>query len=501
MDLEQQIAKIIKDEADKLIARYHEYHNRMHLEQIRNEKRLGDSASKKVIHVPDYWKHDKKFNPFYVRKRHKSIAHSIAKNIEKRTYKPNAPYLKSVPKSDGGERTVSIFQIPDAAISKLFFSRLLAKNKHRFSSFSYAYRNDRNVHFAIQDIAVDLALDERTFIAEFDFSDFFGSISHDYLFQQFDKNGFFISPEEKYVIKAFLSGRKVGIPQGTSISLFLANLTCWKFDHSLEKEGVKFSRYADDTVVWTPDYSKICNSFGLINEFANDAGVKINASKSEGISLLTKEDFPSEISAKSSVDFLGYTLSVENVSIKDKSLEKIKKQLSYILYRNLIQPLKQSSLAGQEIPANDKDKSLLSAMMQCRRYIYGGLSKKQMKDYLSGRTKRIYFKGVMSFYPLVNDVEQLTKLDGWLLSILHRTIQLRAKLLIQWGFNQNHSFPFNQSREQLLKSCAEKLIKGKPLLEIPSFLLIHKALQKGLLEAGIEKVMNPESLNYDYSTV
>jgi hypothetical protein len=119
-----------------------------------------------------------------------------------------------------------------------------------------------------------------------------------------------------------------------------------------------------------------------------------------------------------------------------------------------------------------------------------------MKDYLSGRTKRIYFKGVMSFYPLVNDVEQLTKLDGWLLSILHRTIQLRAKLLLQWGFNQYHSFPFNLSREQLLKSCAKE-----QLLEVPSFLLIHKALQKGLLESGIEKIMNPESLNYDYSTM
>jgi hypothetical protein len=133
--------------------------------------------------------------------------------------------------------------------------------------------------------------------------------------------------------------------------------------------------------------------------------------------------------------------------------------------------------------------------------MYGGLSKKQMKDYLSGRSKRIYFKGVMSFYPLVNDVEQLTKLDGWLLSILHRTVQLRAKLLLQWGFDQTHSFPFNQSREQLLKSCAEKLVNNKPLLEVPSFLLIHKALQKGLLEAGIEKVMNPKSLNYDYSMV
>jgi hypothetical protein len=84
----------------------------------------------------------------------------------------------------------------------------------------------------------------------------------------------------------------------------------------LEKECVKFSIYADDTVVCTPEYSKICNSFSLINEFSNDAGVKINASKSEGISLLIKEDFPSERHAKNSVDFLGYTLSVESVSIK-----------------------------------------------------------------------------------------------------------------------------------------------------------------------------------------
>ena len=499
MSLEKQLASVIKEEAEKLIQRHHEYHNRLYLEHERNKKRLGSSAPPKVVHQPDYWSFDKKFNPFYVRKKHKSIARSIAKKIEDRTYTPNSPYIKNVPKADGGERKVSIYQICDAAVSKLFFNRLLAKNKHRFSSFSYAYRNDRNVHFAIQDISVDLRRNERTFLAEFDFSDYFGSISHDYLVEQFNQNGFFISPEERYIIKVFLKDRAVGIPQGTSISLFLANLTCWNFDSDLEKEGVKFSRYADDTIVWTPDYSKICNAFGSINHFSNEAGVKINAAKSEGISLLTKEDFPSEISAKSSLDFLGYTLSVDNVSIKDKSVLKIKKQISYILYRNLIQPLKQSSLAGQEIPANDKDKNFLSAMMQIRRYMYGGLSKKQIKDYLSGRTKRIYFKGVMSFYPLVNDTKQLTELDGWLLSVIYRSVQLREQLLrVNWNYNRSHSFPFDQSREQLLITCAKTKVSGKYLLEIPSFLLVHQALKKGLLESGIEKVMNPDSLNYDY---
>lgn len=499
MSLESQLVNIIKSEAEKLIKRYHEYHNRLNLEHQRNEKRLGFNAPPKTVHRPDYWSRDKKFNPFYVRKKHKSIARAIAKKIEERTYRPNEPYIKSVPKSGGGVRQVSIFQIPDAAVSKLFFNRLLTKNKHRFSSFSYAYRNDRNVHFAIQDIAVDLRRNQRTFLAEFDFSDFFGSISHDYLIKQFDENGFFISPEERYIIKAFLKDRNVGIPQGTSISLFLANLTCWHFDSELEREGVKFSRYADDTIVWTQDYAKICNAFGLINRFSIDAGVKINADKSAGISLLTKEGFPAELSSKSSLDFLGYTLSVDHVSIKEKSIQKIKKQISYILYRNLIQPLKQSSLAGQKIPANHKDENFLSAMMQIRRYMYGGLSKKQIKDFLSGRSKMMYYKGVMSFYPLVNDKQQLMELDGWLLSVIYRAVQLREKLLrVKWNYNRSHSFPFNQSREQLLTACASEKINGKHLIEIPSFLLIHKALEKGLIESGIERVMNPDSLYYEY---
>lgn len=498
MKLELQIEKIIREEAEKLIERYHKYHNRIHIDSIRNKKRLGDSAPVKKIHTPDYWTIDRKFNPFYVKANYKSIARSIANKIEKRSYSPNKPFMKDVDKPDGGIRKISIYQIPDAAISKLFFNRLLAKNRHRFSSFSYAYRNDRNVHFAIQDISVDLKRNERTFLAEFDFSDFFGSIAHEFLNGQFSENGFYISHEERFVIKSFLRERKVGIPQGTSISLFLANLTCWKLDQSFEREGVKFSRYADDTIAWSPEYTKICNTFGIINDFSKSAGVKINPKKSDGISLLIKDGHPAEIAAKTSLEFLGYTLSVDNVSIKDKSVKKIKKQISYILYRNLIQPLKQALLAGQTIPANDKDKNFLSAICEIRRYMYGGLSKKQIKDYLSGRTKRIYFKGVMSFYPLVDDVEQLTRLDGWVLSVIHRTLKLRCKLLASHGFSRSHSFPFNVSRQVLLAQCAKFIVSGKNLLEIPSFLLIHKALKKGLEESGIERVMNPESLNYDY---
>ncbi|WP_024996583.1 reverse transcriptase domain-containing protein [Bacteroides graminisolvens] len=144
----------------------------------------------KKIYIPEEWNGDSKHNPFYVIKRRKQIAKSISKSILTHSYKPNPPYLKNIPKKGGGSRKIRVYQIPDAAVSDRFYHNLLSKNKHRFSSLSYAYRNDRNIHFAIQDIAHELTNVSRIFVAEFDFSDFFGSINHDFLFKQFEENAF-----------------------------------------------------------------------------------------------------------------------------------------------------------------------------------------------------------------------------------------------------------------------------------------------------------------------
>lgn len=498
MNLQILLEKIIKEESEKLISRYHYYHNNLHIQNKRDNKRLGYKIEKK-IQKPSYWEIDNKFNPFYTKKKAKSISISIAKKINNRTYTPNEPYIKRIPKKPNGFRDVSIYQIPDAAVSKLFYIKLLSKNKHRFSSFSYAYRHDRNVHFAIQDIGIDISESKRTFIAEFDFSDFFGSISHTYLENQFNKNGFFVSPEEKYIIKEFLKGREKGIPQGTSISLFLANLVCWELDKKFEKEGLKFARYADDTIIWSSAYEKICNAFNIINDFSNITDIQINHKKSDGISLLTKDGLPAELSnSKTAIDFLGYSISVDNISIKEQSIKKIKKQISYLLYKNLIKPLKQASLRSITIPNSLKDEDFLTAIMQIRRFLYGGLTDQKLIDYLNGRTKRIYFKGIMSFYPLVNNEDQLKKLDGWLLSVIYRAIKLRAKLLLSHGHDVSTFFPFSCDKNQLLVECDSKVLFGKKLFKMPSFFLVYKALQKGLIEGGIEKTMHEDSNNYDY---
>lgn len=498
MKFEDYLSIVIAEEADKLIQRYHAYHNAIHVEHSRNKSRIKNPP-KKEIKKPDYWSKDRKHNPFYVKRKRRSIARSIARKISGRSYIPRPPHIRKLSKQDGGERSVAIYQIPDQAVSRIFYERLLEKNKHRFSAFSYAYRNDRNVHFAIQDIALDLSRENRAFVAEFDFSDFFGSISHEYLKAQFDCNGFFISEEERFVIDAFLSGRTVGIPQGTSISLFLANLVCWRLDNSLEQLGVKFARYADDTIIWSRSYAGICEAFRQIEDFSASAEVNINAKKSDGISLLTKPEMPSELkNKKTSINFLGYSVSTQAVSIKPASVAKIKKQISYLLYRNLIQPLNGAHLQGLIIPSNGKDPALLTAMLQVRRYLYGGLNNQQLYNYIGGRSGRIRFKGIMSFYPLVNDEDQLRSLDGWLVSTIFRCVQMRSRLLNNWGYNRSHMFPFNLEREELPEAFRAVKIGYSRKLEIPSFMLIHRAMEQGLKGRGIEGVMNPAASEYDY---
>jgi len=497
MNLETKLKEQIVAECTKLIERHHSYHNYLHTDWLRNKGRI-DGAPPKVVKVPNHWGYDPKFNPFYVRRNASAIAKSIARKINAKSYVPNPPHKKKIPKPGGGERELTIYQIPDSAVSTYLYSRLLAKNRHRFSSSSYAYRNDRNVHFAIQDIVVDLSQNPRTFIAEFDFSDFFGSIEHQFLFDQLHENGFLVSPEEEAVIRAFLADRERGIPQGTSLSLFLANLVCWKLDKSLDKAGLKFARYADDTVIWSPSYIAICEAFNSVSAFSREANVPINMKKSDGINLLTRPDSPSEITSKSSFNFLGYSIGVDQVSIRQKTEQRIKKQVSYLLYRNLIQPLKGTPLKGLIIPANNRDKALLTAMMQIRRYLYGGLLHRDMVDFIKGRQKTLHFKGVMSFYPLLNDVSQLRALDGWLISVIHRAVQTRSKLLLSHRFDRRHSFPFDVAKDEVLEKYRRKRIGNKRLLEVPSFKLVYRALQKGVLEAGIERVMHPESSKYAY---
>jgi hypothetical protein len=337
-------------------------------------------------------------------------------------------------------------------------------------------------------------------VAEFDFKDFFGSIDQSFLFAQLKENGYSVSDFEESIIRGFVQQNSRGISLGTSISLFLANAVCWDLDRRFEDEGLRFARYADDTVVWSNEYHKTCKAFEIISAFSDRSGIDINMVKSEGISLLQASDMPSEFSrTKEHIEFLGYRLSGKSVSIKRASVKKIKKQASYLLYRNLIQPINSETLRAVTVPNNDKDRDFVTAVVQVRRYLYGNLNDEVIRRYLDGTYKRLKFKGVMSFYPLIDDEDQLRQLDGWLLSSIYLALKKRQKLFKRFRYDVGGQFPFNLSRQELLNECKRKEYGGQQgLMAIPSFLRIYKAIKKGLQDEGIEETMNPTSNIYNY---
>lgn len=489
MRFREEIEQAIADEALKLSQRYHAYHNAMHLEHKRTAKLIRNPPAK-TLHIPAHWTKDRKFNPFYVHKHRKAIARSISNAILSRSYVPHAPEKRTIPKSGGGTRDIYVYQIPDAAVSALFYKTLLRKNKHRFSGFSYAYRDDRNAHFAIQDISVDLADLSRVFVAEYDFSNFFDSISHTFLSAQFAKNGFSISVRDRHVIDSFLGSGGVGVPQGTSISLFLANLACWHLDRSLEQRGLRFARYADDTVIWSGDYAKISGAVELIADFSRETGVQINAKKSKGIRLLCSATMPSEFAARTdSIEFLGYAISSDAIAIKANSVSKMKRQISFLLYHHLIRPLRGKTLRAVEIPGGNKDKDLIAALASIRRYLYGNLSEDFISRYLAGHSSHLFYKGAMSFYPLLSDKRQMEELDGWITNQVWKAVRLRLRLLDKWGHHRAGRFPFNIARASFPESLRSVKVGKRRLYAIPSFVLVYLALRKAVSEGGVQQFL------------
>ena len=501
------IEDAIRAEAEKLIRRHEMYATNLSRDIRRKELRSGHPQPK-VVHLPVYWALANGFNPYYVKRHSKAIARSLERSLEDQSYQPRAAFKHFVEKMDGTLREVAVFQIADSALSTLTFRRLMEKNARHFSAKAYAYRRDLSVHDAILHIASDLGRRNRLYLAEFDFAKFFDSVSHEHILRMLSDRRFFVTRREKLIIRAFLTSsaklaheyigpslpRSFGFPQGTSISLFLANLAAFPLDQKLERLGVGFARYADDTLIWSESYPEIARAANSLEDAASEMGVKINFLKSKGITRFAPHGMPAEIPAQTSVSFLGYSVSQRKLSIRKSNVVKIKAHVAYLIYKNLLQePNRGNFPSSRMLGKIDEDYPVL--IYQLRRYLYGDLSEARLRKFLYRQTPLLRFKGLMSFYPIVDDEGLLRELDGWMLSCTLRAIKLRGQLWENY-FPGALPTPHGKSRAQLL-TLRHNPDPG-PLVDLrfPSFLRISKLLRRASATYGASAVANRLSFNY-----
>lgn len=497
----------VRDEAHKLIRRHQKYASDLAAAVRRREKRSG-LLQAKHIHVPEYWSADRGFNPYYVRAHSAGIAYAIDKALASGRYHPRPAVIYQVRKPDGTLRDVAVFQVADSAVSTLTFRRLIEKNARHLSSHAYAYRRDLTIHDAVLHISSDFNLKSRIFIAEFDFRKFFDSISHDHIHRVLKDERFFITDREYRVVDAFLTApalraseyardseetREKGIHQGTSVSLFLANVAAYPLDRKLEALGVGFARYADDTLIWGDSYDIVCRAVNALEETAAEMGVQLNFNKSEGISILCPEGLQAEFRAKTSVSFIGYKIGSNLISFRPETLKNSQDWLSYLIFSNLLQEPKRGRLAQERI--GDVDWDYVIMLAQVRRYLYGELSESQLRKYMARQTPLLRYHGLMSFYPVVNDEALLKHVDGWLLNSVYRSLKLRGKLLREMGF-QRLPLPHGLSMAQLV-TLRHVTREGKRIdLRFPSIARVARLIRRASKTYGASAIAGPGSNEY-----
>jgi RNA-directed DNA polymerase len=162
-----------------------------------------------------------------------------------------------IPKPDGGVRKLGIPTVLDRFIQQAVMQVLQSRWDRTFSDHSYGFRPGRSAHQAVAAAQQHIAAGYR-WCVDLDLEKFFDRVSHDKLMSRIQTR--VSDPRMRKLIRAFLKAGVMesglvspvdeGTPQGGPLSPLLSNIVLDEFDRELERRGLRFARYADDSNIY-----------------------------------------------------------------------------------------------------------------------------------------------------------------------------------------------------------------------------------------------------------